>query len=296
MNSMYVQGNSFLHQLDPRTKILFVFSIILFVFLFYDPMFQFLVTVSLLPIVFLSGLTTPYLKTVKFMFLLVFLIITVHGLYNPMGDVTKVTWQLTENLSFKHDALIYGAVMSFRILSIGTATLLFVMSTHPSDLANALVKWKVPHAVAFMILSTFQLIPIIGREAKVIMEAQQARCLDVKANMIQRVKHLIPLFAPLFITSFMRVHQMSQVLECRGFSSTGPKTSLREMTIGFRDYAFLTAIALFALAAITLRAVVGGTLLPITDFVLMSALIGIWIVCSIYFFDFLWKSVRKKVV
>jgi energy-coupling factor transport system permease protein len=183
--------------------------------------------------------------------------------------------------------------MSLRILVIGTSAILFVTTTHPSDLAAALVKWKVPNSIAFMLLATFQIIPIIAREAKIIMEAQQARCLDIKASVIQRVKNLIPLFAPLFITTFMKIHQLAKVLECRAFSSNCKKTSLRVTKMTMMDHSFILLMGVLIgtevyLKFSTIDTLTNGTLL-------ISFLVTIWVVCGLLIIKFAAKKLMVAV-
>ncbi|MFC7062182.1 energy-coupling factor transporter transmembrane component T family protein [Halobacillus seohaensis] len=292
MNSLYMPKDSFIHSLDPRTKMIFVAFVVLSSFILNDPALQLLFLVALFPLVVISKLVKPYLISIQFLLLFAVLIMTVHGIYNPIG-VTPV-FEIG-GLTFKYESMVYASVMSFRILVIGTAAVLFVMSTHPSDMAAALVKWKVPHSFAFILLSTFQIIPIIAREAKIVMEAQQARCLDVKGNLIQRVKNLVPIFAPLFIITFMKVHQLSYVLECRAFSREGNKTSLRDTKIGSRDYAFLFGITLFLAFEIYLRLYMSGSLNLTTDALLTYSLFGTWVVFGFMIVKFVFKRIQLYV-
>lgn len=285
MNTLYIRKESVIHSLDPRTKILFVLFVVTSSFVLGDPSLQLLLLAALFPVVLMSKLTKQYFVSMQFLMLFVVLIMTVHGIYNPVGETP--IWHLYGDLSFKYESLIYAAVMSFRILVIGTAAVMFVMTTHPSDLASALLKWKVPHSVAFMLLSTFQIIPIITREAKIIMEAQQARCLDVKANIFERFKHLVPLFAPLFITTFIKVHQLSYVLECRAFSAKGKKTSLRETKISGLDYTFTAGMVIVLSAEIYL---VTTSFTLTTARLLIGSLIGVWLICTMLLIKVAYKK------
>ncbi|WP_173915447.1 energy-coupling factor transporter transmembrane protein EcfT [Halobacillus sp. Marseille-Q1614] len=289
MNSLYMPKDSFIHKLDPRTKMIFVAFVVLSSFILNDPALQLLFLAALFPLVVAAKLVKPYLISMQFLLLFAVLIMTVHGIYNPIGETP--VFEIFGGLTFKYESMVYASVMSFRILVIGTAAVLFVMSTHPSDMASALVKWKVPHSFAFILLSTFQIIPIIAREAKIVMEAQQARCLDVKGSLIQRVKNLIPIFAPLFIITFMKVHQLSYVLECRAFSREGTKTSLRDTKIGSRDYGFLFGILIFLAFEVYLMAFLSGSFNLTTDALLTYSLIGTWIVFAFMIIKFVIKRI-----
>lgn len=290
MNSLFVNKESIIHRLDPRTKILFVVFVVISTFMFHNPTIQLMLLAGLIPFVIMSKLIKEYLVSIQYLMFFVVLIMTVHGIYNPVG-VTPI-WEIFGGLSFKYESLVYASVMSFRILVIGTAAVLFVMTTHPSDLASALVKWKVPHSVAFILLSTFQIIPIISREAKVVMEAQQARCLDVKAGLLERVKHLVPLFAPLFIITFMKVHQLSYVLECRAFSKKGIKTSLRETKISTLDYLFLFVMVLVLLSEIFFRINGSSQLIVTSNQLLINSLVTVWAVIALVVIKYFFKKLR----
>nr|WP_275576968.1 energy-coupling factor transporter transmembrane component T [Thalassobacillus pellis] len=285
--------DSLIHSLDPRTKMIFVIFVVISSFILNDPALQLLLLVALFPLVLLAKVVKPYLVSIQFLLLFAVLIMTVHGIYNPIG-VTPV-FEIFGGLTFKYESMVYASVMSFRILVIGTAAVLFVMTTHPSDMASALVKWKVPHSFAFILLSTFQIIPIIAREAKIVMEAQQARCLDVKGSIIQRVKNLVPMFAPLFIITFMKVHQLSYVLECRAFSRKGTKTSLRETRIGSLDYSFLIGMLAILAFEIYVKLFAMGSLHLTTDALLTYSLIGTWIVFGFMIVKFLYKQLQGKI-
>ncbi|MBM7552088.1 CbiQ family ECF transporter T component [Thalassobacillus pellis] len=293
MNSLYMPKDSLIHSLDPRTKMIFVIFVVISSFILNDPALQLLLLVALFPLVLLAKVVKPYLVSIQFLLLFAVLIMTVHGIYNPIG-VTPV-FEIFGGLTFKYESMVYASVMSFRILVIGTAAVLFVMTTHPSDMASALVKWKVPHSFAFILLSTFQIIPIIAREAKIVMEAQQARCLDVKGSIIQRVKNLVPMFAPLFIITFMKVHQLSYVLECRAFSRKGTKTSLRETRIGSLDYSFLIGMLAILAFEIYVKLFAMGSLHLTTDALLTYSLIGTWIVFGFMIVKFLYKQLQGKI-
>ncbi|MFD2923039.1 energy-coupling factor transporter transmembrane component T family protein [Halobacillus naozhouensis] len=290
MNSLYIPKDSLIHSLDPRTKMIFVVFVVISSFILNDPALQLLFLAALFPLVVISKLVTPYLISIQFLLLFAVLIMTVHGIYNPIGETP--VFEIFGGLTFKYESMVYAAVMSFRILVIGTAAVLFVMTTHPSDMASALVKWKVPHSFAFILLSTFQIIPIIAREAKIVMEAQQARCLDAKGSIIQRVKNLVPIFAPLFIITFMKVHQLSYVLECRAFSREGTKTSLRDTKIGSKDYFFLLGILIVLAFEVYVRMFMIESLNLTTDALLTYSLIGTWILFGFMIAKFLFKRIQ----
>lgn len=236
MNTLYVARDSLVHRLDPRTKMLMGIAVLVTAFICNDVSHMVFLLVLLMPLVLMSGTVRQFHGPVLFMCTITIFILVFQGIYYP-GASTPVL-RLWGNTAFREEGLLYACSIAMRIIVIGTAFTLVVLTTHPSDLAAGLLKWHVPYSVAFMILSTFQIIPILTREGSIIIEAQQSRCLDVRSSFTKKVKNLIPLFAPLFIITFIRVLQLSQVLECRAFSSPIPKTSLRECRMRTTDWCF----------------------------------------------------------
>ena len=245
MKSLFVYKESFMHRLDPRTKMVMLLAGIFCSFIVRDTGQLMTLIIIMLPMVFMGKIFKEYIFAMFVLNVFTGFIIFIQGIFGEMGVTPLFT--LFGVFNYKYESLEYALRLSLRIYSIGTATTIFVTTTHPSDIAGSLIKLGVPHSVAFMVLSTFQLIPILQREASIIIQAQMARCLDVKGSISKRIKNLIPLFAPLFIITFMKIHQLSQVMECRGFSNKVKKTSLRERELKSADYIFGAIIILVLL-------------------------------------------------
>jgi energy-coupling factor transport system permease protein len=101
-----------------------------------------------------------------------------------------------------------------------------MMSTRPDWLMLALTEIGLPGSVAYVVLTAIQIFPRFQERAQVILEAQQARGLEIKVNMFRRLRLLVPLMGPLVLSSIVDTEERAMALEARAFSRPGKKTSL----------------------------------------------------------------------
>ena len=108
----------------------------------------------------------------------------------------------------------------FRLLTIGTVFFLFIQTTAPEDLSNALVKWGFPYAFAFVLSISMQYIPVLTRRASNIRDAQASRGIPLKGG-LKTIHHLPALLGPLLIQAFKLADEMAEAMEARGFGAPG---------------------------------------------------------------------------
>lgn len=155
-----------------------------------------------------------------------------------------VTWWST-NLST-------GLAAAMGLLAITTAFFVFFASTTPEDLGNSLVHAGLPFPAAFVMTAAMQFAPVIGRRARAIVEAQQARGIDLKAGW-RALRHYPALLVPLLIQSFQLADALAEAMEARGFGRPN-RTFRKRFRMGFGDW--LAVIGGWALLAVLLRFVV----------------------------------------
>ena len=238
----YFPGHSFVHKLDPRTKLLAVvlYIVALFLaknFLTYGIMFLLLavsIAISKLPL----RSTVRGLKPV--VFIVVFTAI-LNLFYTPGDHVLVKVWILTITLEGVFNAFF----MVVRILMLIAGTFLLTYTTSPILLTDALEsllgplkKIKVPvHELAMIMSIALRFIPTLIEETDKIMSAQRARGADFESgNLIQRAKALIPLLVPLFISAFRRADELAVAMECRCYHGGEGRTRLRQLHYVGRDY------------------------------------------------------------
>ncbi len=255
----YFPGNSPVHRLDPRTKLVFLVVYIVALFLAvnwvsYGVMLLFLavvIGVSSIPV-------TAILRGMKpLMFILVFT-----GLLNLFltgGDTVLVSfWGLTITL----EGVKLAGFMIVRILMLVTGTFLLTYTTSPIALTDGLESLLGPlkvirlpvHELSMMMCIALRFIPTLIAETDKIMSAQKARGADFESgNLMTRVKALIPILVPLFIGAFRRADELATAMECRCYQGGDGRTKMKILRYKLQDIkAFLIASLLLG-AVITLK-------------------------------------------
>ena len=230
----YYPGDSILHRLDPRVKLMgtLVFIIGLFAF---GSTASYLAAATALVVV-------TVLSTVPFRFILrglraILILMVVTALFNlfltPGDPVLKIgIFQITAQ-GIKM-AIHMACRLSLLIIGSGIMTL----TTTPNQLTDGMetgLRWMkrlhVPvHEIAMMMSIALRFIPILMDEANRIMVAQQARGADFKSgSLIRRAKALIPLLVPLFVSAFRRANDLAMAMEARGYHGGEGRTKMNPL-------------------------------------------------------------------
>ena len=253
----YFPGKSFIHRLDPRVKLALVTLFIIALFAAKGIYAYALVFAWLACAVTSSKLSlTVFFRGLKpLIFILAFTVI-LNALYTPGEQLVK--WWI---FSVTLEGLQMGGFMLARILMLVTGTFLLTYTTSPIMLTDALERVMSPlkniklpvHELAMMMTIALRFIPTLIEETQKIMSAQQARGADFESkNLIKRVKALIPLLIPLFISAFQRAEDLAVAMECRCYNGGEGRTRMRVMRVEFIDYAALTVTIALCAAVIIL--------------------------------------------
>ena len=256
----YFPGNSPIHRLDPRTKILFLIAYIVALFSAYNwasytAVFTFLTLVIALSRIPLKSILSGMKP------LIVILIFTgVLNIFFTTGE--KVLWSFWK-ITIYWEGIIRAAFMTLRIVMLIAGTFLLTYTTSPisltdglESLLNPLKKLRLPvHELAMMMCIALRFIPTLIEETDKIMSAQKARGADFESgNLLQRVKALVPILVPLFISAFRRADELATAMECRCYQGGDGRTKMKLLRYKLLDLkAFGIGILLLA-AVFTLRA------------------------------------------
>ena len=249
----YFPGNSLIHRLDPRAKILCTVLFIVFVFFARSAPAYLALILLLVLLTVLSRLSLGLiLKGLKpIVFIAIFTAIV--NLFWTKGEGEPIFSFWILNL---YPEGIYSAIfMLLRILSlvIGTSVLL-TYTTTPMDLTDALERLLKPlkligvpvHEFAMMMTIALRFVPTLVEETQKIINAQKARGADFESgNLVRRVKSLIPVLIPLFISSFRRADDLAVAMECRCYHGGKGRTRMKELHLKGSDIAFLVCFAAF---------------------------------------------------
>ena len=256
----YFPGNSVIHKLDPRMKIVLTVIYIVLVFLAKSLVSYLLLALSVVAMLVLSKLPLkPVLKGIKpVLFVIAFTAII--NIFWTNGEHLILEWYFVKIYA---EGLLFAFYMVLRIvcLIIGTSILL-TYTTSPIDMTDGieqllapLKKIKIPvHEFSMMMSIALRFIPTLIEETDKIMNAQKARGADfTSGKLMQRAKALIPVLIPLFVSSIRRADDLATAMECRCYRGGNGRTRMISLKYSVMDFAFLLFIILLCLAIILIN-------------------------------------------
>ena len=230
----YFPGNSFIHRLDPRTKLLAVILYIVALFLAKSFVtYGMMLAVLVISIAVSKVPPKSILRGMKPILFIVVFTAVLNLFYTPGEHVLAQFWIFTITL----EGVLQAFFMVFRIMMLIAGTFLLTYTTSPilltdglESLLNPLKALKVPvHELAMIMSIALRFIPTLIEETDKIMSAQRARGADFESgNLMQRAKALIPLLVPLFISAFRRADELATAMECRCYHGGQGRTRLRQ--------------------------------------------------------------------
>jgi energy-coupling factor transport system permease protein len=216
-------GDSWLHRRNPLTKLLGVVWLLIAAFLL-PPIALLALAVLVVLSAATAGLLGELVRSLRIPAILFASILIVNALFYP-GDVDRIIAIGPVGLSWA--GIWFGVVSASRIAVVFLGSVLFLFTTLPDDLLEALVVRGVSHRLAFVILSAVQLVPRLQSRAGAILDAQQARGLAVTGSFGTRVRALLPLIGPIVLGSLIDVRERTFALEARAFGARPERTAYR---------------------------------------------------------------------
>ena len=247
----FFPGNSLLHKLDPRTKIILTTLFIISVFTAANPVSFLAVTITVFVLLFISGISPKIIiKSVKpIVFIIIFTALI--NIFMTQGEELLVSFL---GINIYVEGVARAVMMALRVilLIIGTS-LLLTYTTSPISLTDGLEallspmkKIGVPvHTFAMMMSIALRFIPTLIEETEKIMNAQKSRGADfTSGSLIQRAKALIPILIPLFVSSFKRAEELATAMECRCYRGDVNRTKLVKLEYKARDFSMIFVFVL----------------------------------------------------
>ncbi len=258
----YVPGESFIHNLDPRVKILL--SMIFIIDLFIIDNFQgygFILIFTAIAII-ISKVDIKYIyKGVKpiLILLLITALLNIFMTGGSAGEAPLLQWGF---LKIYKQGLILAGFMVIRLVFLVVGTSLLTLTTSPIELTDGLEKLLNPfrkiglpaHELAMMMTIALRFIPTLMDETDKIMKAQMARGADFDSgNIFSRAKNLVPLLVPLFISSFRRADELAMAMEARCYKGGEGRTRMKILKLGNRDFIAITIMIILVVLSILSR-------------------------------------------
>ncbi|MGX7106304.1 energy-coupling factor transporter transmembrane component T family protein [Hutsoniella sourekii] len=255
----YIPLNSLIHELDPRTKLIGIFAFILIVFLANSWPAYLLLLISLFLAVKLSQIDLKFfLQGIRPMVWLILFTVIFQVLFTQ-GGTTYFSWGI---FSISSLGLINGAYIFMRLLLIIMSSTVLTLTTAPLEIADGLEHLMRPlakigfpaHEIALMLSIALRYVPTLMDEAQKIMNAQRARGVEFdQGTLIDRVRAIVPILVPLFVSAFNRAEEMAVAMEARGYRGAEGRTKYRQLFFTRIDLYFVAYLIVLTIILVILR-------------------------------------------
>ncbi|ANJ70057.1 energy-coupling factor transporter transmembrane component T [Latilactobacillus curvatus] len=255
----YIPGDSVLHRMDPRAKLLASFYYIGIIFLARTWQAYALLLIFTVALIGISRIKLDFfIKGVKPLLWLILFTVLLQIFFTRGGHVY---WQWGF-LTLTQYGLINGAYIFLRFVLIIFMSTLLTLTTPPLSLADAiesiLKPLKVVHfpvyEVALMLSIALRFVPTLMDETTKIMDAQRARGVDFgEGNLFQQMKAIVPILIPLFVSSFNRADDLATAMEARGYQGGEGRSKYRILKWRTRDTVAFITMGLLTVALLFLR-------------------------------------------
>jgi energy-coupling factor transport system permease protein len=229
-----------------------VFGLILISFIspfYWTP--HILVLAVIIPLSFIGKITREYRNaTLRIILPATTFLFVMQALFQPLeGKELFHLWFLHPTL----ESTLFAFRNAARVFAIASSFTMFLLTTHPRDLMSDLTRRGLPPQIAYVIISTLQILPQMQAKAQTIVAAQRSRGLDTQSSFFRRVGSLGPLVGPLVFGSLVEVEERAIAIEARGFTSTHTKTFLYDIPDTNLDRTIRWTLILLVILTIVLK-------------------------------------------
>lgn len=229
----YIPGDSIIHRLDPRSKLLAMFGFLLMIFWANNLVTNALLILFVLGLVMLSRIRLSFfINGLKPMIGIILFTTFFQVFFTPGATILWEFWIFKLSV----EGLQQAAIIFVRFVLIIFFSTLLTLTTTPLSLADGiesglapLKRFRVPvHEIGLMLSMSLRFVPTLMDDTTRIMNAQRARGVDFnEGNLIQKVKSVIPILIPLFASSFKRADALATAMEARGYQGGDGRTKYR---------------------------------------------------------------------
>ncbi|HPG38989.1 MAG TPA: energy-coupling factor transporter transmembrane component T [bacterium] len=252
----YFPGESFIHRLDPRTKLFSVFMLMTGLLVSNRPLIIGIFLCFLLLMLLLSRIPASLIfgNLRPFVWLFILTII-VHLFWTPGRTLLELP---IAGMRITTEGIELGFKYSLRLIVLIILAALLTLTTSPIELTDALEhilkplkKLRVPtHDIVMMLTLSLRFIPALIEEAQKIKNAQLSRGASFDGHIINRIKSIIPLILPLFISAFRRADELALAMDSRCYTGGDGRTSYKILKYSGFDYGVLILCVLLTVISI----------------------------------------------
>ncbi|ARP49912.1 MULTISPECIES: energy-coupling factor transporter transmembrane component T family protein [Caproicibacterium] len=252
----FIPGKSLLHRLDPRIKLVLTVAFIVYIFVAQNFAGLVLLVVATFALMAVSGVPIKlYFKSMKGILFIVLFTAVLNLFYGTGPVLVQLGFmQITAN------GIRNAIFIAVRIVSLILFSSILTFTTSPTELTDAMERLLSPlkvfhvkvHEISMMMTIALRFVPTLLDETDRIMSAQKARGADMESGgLMQRIKALIPVLIPLFVSSFRRAYDLAMAMECRCYHGGEGRTKMKVLHLQTIDLVAVV-FAILMLAAIIL--------------------------------------------
>ncbi len=262
----YVPFHSFIHRLDPRVKLFGMIALMTSIFLRFPSVWTNLTMYAVIFVVIVSLMHVAHirlrtmLKQLKALWIMMVFLLVINILVPNTSEIAG--YFSIGSLRIYYSALLQTFYIVFRLVLMLGLTLMLTGTTRPLDLTYAIEWYLTPfkvvgfptHEVAMTIAIALRFIPTLLEETMRIMKAQASRGVDfLNGKLQEKLRAIIALIVPLFISAFQRSEELANAMEARGYNPSAPRTRYRQLVWKTRDTWSLFFLMLFVGGMMTLN-------------------------------------------
>lgn len=244
----YYPTDSVIHKLDPRVKLAGTMIFIISLFVFRSVEAYIAATLFLGTVIHISRVPFKFMVKGLKTIIMLLMITVVFNLFLTKGTPVLRIWKLTVT----QEGIVTAVFMAIRLIYLIIGSSVMTLTTTPNDLTDGMEKALAPmrkirvpvHEIAMIMSIALRFIPILLEETDKIMKAQMARGADFETGgLIQKVKNMVPLLVPLFISAFRRANDLAMAMEARGYHGGAGRTKMKPLEYKRADkLAYLTLL------------------------------------------------------
>ncbi len=266
----YHYGDSYVHRMDPRVKMILLVLLTIVVFIISN--FYVLVTMFALVLLVWKTAKLPMkniVRYMKFLLSLVAFLIVLQGLFFSSGDnpvilmhpiIPDVVPVIGGHGTIYLDGILFGLVLGLRLLTLVCIMPIFTMTTTISETALGLVKLGMNYKYAYMTTTALNLIPTLQEETKMIMDAQKMRGFKAfeTGKLMEKLRAYVTLVVPLVVGSMRRAQLMGVAMEGRAFGAMKTRTYREDLNLRTRDIVCGVFVMLLCIGVVYFNIRLGG--------------------------------------
>ena len=257
----YFPGNSFLHRMDPRVKIVLLLLFLVEVFVFNNAAAYGILSAVTLVVMLLSKVPIGMmLRSLKPLWWIIIFTFIIHLFSNPGEPILKI-WLFT----MTWEGLSMACFICLRLVLLLLMSSILTFTTSPLKLTDAMESLLSPfkrlglpaHELAMMMTIALRFVPTLIEETDKIMKAQASRGADfTTGSVFKRLQNMVPVLVPLFLSAFRRADDLAMAMEARCYRGGQGRTHMKVLYITNLDYLVIAVFVILTAALVAIKFII----------------------------------------